>query len=112
MKVTPSISALALGLSRDEQVTLYAAAVARGIIPMRTSVTTPVTVQGIRCPLCSDVVWSRHRHDWRACGCGAAFVDGGRDYLRCGGDPMPEVVTIDTASGEVVEDVTEGDVGA
>lgn len=81
------------------------------IFGMRRAEPTPVppTVRGIRCPTCADVVWSRHCHDWRACKCGACFVDGGRNYLRVGGKPMPEVVTVCTATGAVVEDVTEGD---
>ncbi len=57
-------------------------------------------VQAIRCPSCLDVVWSRHRHDWRPCGCfddhRGVFVDGGRDYLRYGwSDIPPEVIEIE-----------------
>jgi ribosomal protein S27AE len=48
----------------------------------RAEVATVVT--GIQCPRCSDVIVSEHRHDWRTCKCGLVFVDGGRDYLRCG----------------------------
>jgi hypothetical protein len=40
-----------------------------------------------RCTLCGDVVESRHRHDFRSCGCGAVAVDGGRAYLRRCGEP-------------------------
>ena len=72
-------------------------------IPAVETPAPPPTVTGIRCPTCSDVVWSRHRHDWRACSCGASFVDGGRDYLRYGGEPMPEVVTVCTATNTVAE---------
>lgn len=39
-----------------------------------------------RCLKCGDVIESKHRHDFRACSCGAIFVDGGLDYLRRGGD--------------------------
>jgi hypothetical protein len=38
------------------------------------------------CPQCKDVIWSRSVHDMRYCQCEKTFVDGGRDYLRFGGD--------------------------
>ena len=83
MNVTPSITSLARSVSRDEQATLYAAAVARGLIPRRDNsppaTPVPPTVLGVPCPVCGDVLWSRNRHDWRECGCGAGFIDGGRD---------------------------------
>ena len=55
-------------------------------------------VKGIECPKCKDRIWSRHRHDFRKCKCGAVFVDGGRDYMRCGWETeeAPAVVEIDT----------------
>lgn len=39
-------------------------------------------VSGIVCPKCEEFVWSRHRHDFRYCGCGYCAADGGRDYLK------------------------------
>lgn len=38
-----------------------------------------------RCKKCGDVIFSRHRHDYVECSCGAISVDGGRDYLKRGG---------------------------
>lgn len=38
----------------------------------------------IKCLDCGGVIESRHRHDFKTCPCGAAFVDGGKDYLRWG----------------------------
>ena len=38
------------------------------------------------CAKCGDEVWSAHRHDYRACTCGAIAVDGGLDYIRRVGD--------------------------
>ena len=35
-----------------------------------------------QCAKCGDIIESTHRHDFVGCGCGAIFVDGGRDYLR------------------------------
>lgn len=48
----------------------------------------------IECAKCHDRIYSRNRHDWRACRCGATFVDGGSSYLRCGGSPVMEDGTI------------------
>ena len=39
-----------------------------------------------RCRKCDDEIESKHRHDFVACACGAIFVDGGKAYLRRGGD--------------------------
>jgi len=37
----------------------------------------------VRCKKCGVVLESKHRHDYRECGCGT-MVDGGHDYLRRG----------------------------
>lgn len=36
----------------------------------------------VECLKCGDKPFSRHRHDFRPCKCGAVTVDGGLDYLR------------------------------
>jgi len=41
--------------------------------------------RGLLCMVCRSVICSWERHDFRACVCGAIFVDGGDDYFRCGG---------------------------
>ena len=38
------------------------------------------------CLKCNEEIESKHRHDFVSCGCGSIFVDGGRDYLRRGGE--------------------------
>lgn len=38
------------------------------------------------CGRCGEVVRSEHRHDFRPCGCGALYVDGGSWYLKRGGN--------------------------
>lgn len=38
----------------------------------------------IKCKHCGDVIESTHVHDFKYCGCGKVFVDGGREYCRCG----------------------------
>lgn len=40
-------------------------------------------VQALKCPKCKDVIFSRARHDFHSCSCGAVSVDGGFDYFRC-----------------------------
>lgn len=40
----------------------------------------------ILCKKCNYVLTSRSRHDYVQCKCGACFLDGGRDYMRIGGD--------------------------
>jgi len=41
-----------------------------------------IEVSAIKCPKCSCTIYSRSRHDFRACECGACHVDGGFDYLK------------------------------
>ena len=38
------------------------------------------------CLSCGDKIFSRHRHDFVTCTCGAISVDGGQSYLRRVGD--------------------------
>lgn len=39
-----------------------------------------------RCKKCHDVLVSVSVHDFKWCTCRTIFVDGGREYLRRGGD--------------------------
>lgn len=39
-------------------------------------------IQTVTCPSCGEEIYSRARHDYRACKCGAITVDGGFDYLK------------------------------
>lgn len=43
-----------------------------------------IKVTGLECPICENKIWSKYTHDFRYCECGYCFVDGGRDYMRCG----------------------------
>ena len=38
------------------------------------------------CLSCGDFIFSKHRHDFVTCTCGAISVDGGQEYLRRVGD--------------------------
>ena len=42
------------------------------------------TQPAVHCLNCDDVIWSVHRHDFHYCSCESVFIDGGKDYLRCG----------------------------
>lgn len=39
-----------------------------------------------KCLACEDVIESKSVHDFVQCSCGAIFVDGGKSYLRRGGN--------------------------
>jgi len=39
-----------------------------------------------KCAVCGYVIESHFRHDFVYCKCRSIFVDGGKDYLRRGGD--------------------------
>lgn len=39
-----------------------------------------------KCLKCGDIIESTHRHDFKFCSCGSIFVDGGKEYLRRGGE--------------------------
>ena len=45
-----------------------------------------ILVNKIKCNKCGDIIESTYRHDFKFCKCGAVAVDGGKDYLRRGGN--------------------------
>lgn len=45
-----------------------------------------IIVNKIKCNKCGDIIESTYRHDFKSCMCGAVAVDGGKDYLRRGGN--------------------------
>lgn len=36
----------------------------------------------VQCLICSDIIESKHRHDYANCTCGSCSVDGGLSYIR------------------------------
>lgn len=40
----------------------------------------------IKCLKCGDIIESKSVHDFQQCSCGAAFIDGGHEYVRIGGN--------------------------
>ena len=50
----------------------------------------------IQCLECGKVLESKHTHDWRSCGCkNSTFIDGGNDYLRCGGFSLEPILVLE-----------------
>lgn len=46
----------------------------------------------IQCLHCFKILVSNYRHDFNECGCfNQTFIDGGYDYLRCGGKDMNKI---------------------
>jgi len=47
----------------------------------------------VLCKNCNTVLYSLGRHHYHTCGCeNQTMVDGGKDYLRCGGVDMTKIV--------------------
>jgi len=53
-----------------------------------------------QCVKCGDIIESIYRHDFKSCKCGAIFVDGGRDYLRRGGEFEDIIELSETDEGD------------
>lgn len=53
--------------------------------PYITTKQRQITRNIIRCKLCDTLLESRFTHDFQSCKCGN-FVDGGKDYVRVGGN--------------------------
>ena len=49
-----------------------------------------------QCLDCFDIIESKHRHDFVKCKCGTSFLDGGDDYIRCGG----RIAILDKTDGD------------
>lgn len=53
-------------------------------------------VQAYRCRSCEDILFSRAKHDYRTCSCGAVAVNGGLKFLRVTSrNQFPEKVDLD-----------------
>jgi len=53
-----------------------------------------------QCAKCKDIIESYNRHDFRRCKCGAIFVDGGKDYMRRGGEREDIIELSETDEGD------------
>ena len=48
-----------------------------------------IKIGKVKCLECGKVLHSKTRHDFVSCKCkNETFVDGGNDYLRCGGKDL------------------------
>ena len=62
----------------------------------------------VKCTNCNTTMQSMHRHDFVSCRCSnQTFVDGGSDYLRCGGVDLRFVTVVEDDGTEVSLDVRE-----
>ena len=43
-------------------------------------------ITAMECLKCNDIIFSRTRHDYRKCTCGAVSIDGGFDYVKTSGN--------------------------
>lgn len=66
----------------------------------------------LKCTLCNDLIESVTRHDFKYCQCGAIFVDGGRDYFRCGGNFENIIVVYDDGSEKPLVEIGSCDTSA
>ncbi len=57
----------------------------------------------MRCLKCKDIIESMYRHDFKWCSCKSVFIDGGDDYLRCGGSP-DDYIIIDKEGKEFTDE--------
>jgi len=55
----------------------------------------------LKCRKCGDVIESKHRHDFVWCKCKSIFVDGGKDYCRCGG-LIDDIIFVEEKDGKQV----------
>ena len=53
-----------------------------------------------QCAKCDDIIESKHRHDFVRCKCGAIFVDGGKEYMRRGGEMYDIIELSETDEGD------------
>lgn len=52
-----------------------------------------------QCAKCGDIIESTYQHDFVSCSCGAIFVDGGREYIRSGGDREDFISLLEVSDG-------------
>lgn len=58
-----------------------------------------------QCKKCSDIIESKHRHDFVRCKCGAIFTDGGTDYVRRGYTDRNDIIELSEYENGIVIDV-------
>jgi hypothetical protein len=65
-------------------------------------------IKALKCECCKTIIFSRARHDYRSCACGAIAIDGGFDYQKVcwkpGTDYTAVEVDVDATAKELYED--------
>jgi hypothetical protein len=72
-----------------------------------------ITVNAVRCRECGDIIYSRARHDFHACGCGKSIIDGGFDYVKTMwstpfGPPERLTIQVEATKRELLDDWDTG----
>lgn len=57
-----------------------------------------------QCAKCNDIIESKSRWNFVECSCGSIFVDGGTDYIRCGGSPEDFISLLEISEPENDDD--------
>lgn len=70
---------------------------------MPTRTRTVVVRNQCQCRQCSDIIESRHRHDFVRCRCGAIFTDGGKEYIRRGAKELDDIIDMSETYEEEYE---------
>ena len=70
---------------------------------MPTRTREVVVTNRAQCRLCGDIVESKHGHDFRRCGCGEIFVDGGKNYIRRGASDLNNIIELSETYEETYE---------
>ena len=65
----------------------------------------------VQCKKCSDIIFSRARHDMHTCSCGAMAIDGGWDYMKVSGLDFNCITINVNVSKNTLYDDWNGNVG-
>lgn len=70
-----------------------------------------IKINAIQCLECGDIIYSRTRHDYRRCSCGACAIDGGFEYTRVVANKLKCVkrmkIKLETVHQELFDDWNE-----
>ncbi len=61
-----------------------------------------IILNRIRCNMCSDIITSYNRHDFKRCACGGCAVDGGYDYFKRSGYAYTDMSVMSDAPFDVI----------
>lgn len=60
----------------------------------------------VQCLQCGKILVSFDRHDYKTCSCpNETMIDGGHDYLRCGGKDFRKVQFLEFVRGQKLSEV-------